>query len=565
MPKFVFHLTNGKTLVLEGATQPTDAEVEAEAKRAGVTLQPAESSAPTVKPLRGTTAEQMQQADMRDALASFPKGVVNGIAGSIRAVPHQLYGIGKELWDTAADTKNVVMGDTPGASGRAWENLKSIPGKAYHAVTSGVTDTVTSSLKQAHDDPSKFGESVGEQVGGLVPPVAVGQIPIPAIAQKFGGAASALGKGTKFTAGMVGAHQTLSGNPAGPLIIAAPHIVEAGGKALARWGTEAGAAMAAPEGEAWKLQHELTTGARPAADIAADIKTRQQALITQAEKLKLPTERDALKKQYDTLDDLRKQAEHTAAPSGAPGIDLEAIEKRNAAIAARQGGTRLTPPAPAVAPATASVQDAIENATTAKTRPLPTGFSDDAETEAFKARMLAKQAAAKAKVAPPALTVAPTPPTPAAATPRVSTAAPPADPLEDLVNRLHGEDTPLPGNGTYKDPGGPPAAPVVTPAPQPGISIAGLDAPAPAAASPLQQEMLNQAKGGGIRATKSKNKYPLSENDVPKLLDLARQHPEASLEELNVLLEPLRAEGSATHRTNAGLDTGFRKATDLDK
>ena len=49
MPRYKFALSNGKSLTMEGATQPSDTEVEAAAKAAGVTLVGANSNIPAAQ------------------------------------------------------------------------------------------------------------------------------------------------------------------------------------------------------------------------------------------------------------------------------------------------------------------------------------------------------------------------------------------------------------------------------------------------------------------------------------------------------------------------------------
>jgi hypothetical protein len=86
MPTYDFKLTNGKTLTLEGDTQPSDADAEQAAKGAGVSLALADGPAASKEPAPPTTLDQIKNA----ALGTIAGVTGLGVNAISKAVHHPI-------------------------------------------------------------------------------------------------------------------------------------------------------------------------------------------------------------------------------------------------------------------------------------------------------------------------------------------------------------------------------------------------------------------------------------------------------------------------------------------
>ena len=88
MPKYTYSLTNGKTLTLEGDTQPADADVEAAAKTAGVSLVPVDTSVPKTPGVVSAPTSIMQS--VLNTGKDLAVGAVKGVGSTVKGIDELL-------------------------------------------------------------------------------------------------------------------------------------------------------------------------------------------------------------------------------------------------------------------------------------------------------------------------------------------------------------------------------------------------------------------------------------------------------------------------------------------
>jgi hypothetical protein len=174
MPVYKFQLTNGKTLKLEGDTQPSDADAEQAAAAAGVSLAsadagngqvPGNSPADTAALLKPNAESQQALQDAFDPVTRFAKGAVTGAKNA-------LTGLGTVLTTNPVDTVKAAWE----AQMKPWERAGAAyaTGHTADAAIDAVNGLVpgvgpwVSELAHKAADTGDWAGAAGEAAGGTI-------------------------------------------------------------------------------------------------------------------------------------------------------------------------------------------------------------------------------------------------------------------------------------------------------------------------------------------------------------------------------------------------------------
>jgi hypothetical protein len=405
----------------------------------------------------------------------FAKGIVpgayHGAVNSLMAIP----ALAKGLLGTAVGTKNLIA-DPEKTLREAAESMKGIPGKASEAIDSA--------MKLAAQDPEAFGKAVGDVTGqtmvGIAGARALPLAPKP-LARAAGKLAEQIGTKGAWPIRMMGAHQLGSGDPLGLLTMAMPGGLKSGGEALQKFGG-ADTAKTLPSGAreldfgnvkspgirlaAEKPGIKPSSGRVPLTGAPAEASGRVQKVVAKegAESAKASAASAKVQANADRLATIDKATEGLEAgkPSISKSVSAETPEGGRKSM-------RQTFRAPEEA--AAAGDDSLEALMRAQ------GLDP---SKMVSASPVVKPSTAD-RVAPRTMPAGPSPVSSAPAMNPMEAqlaGAPEEVDLTGAMNRM-GERRPqvtnAAGRPLLSETGGP--APAATPAP-PGISIAGLEAPA---------------------------------------------------------------------------------------
>lgn len=178
MPKFTFHLKDGKTLTLEGDEQPSDSEVESIAKEQGVELAPAEDT-------------ELEDSSTPEKPKSFLSRAWSAASSPLTTAPSRF---ARQVSDYLTDPNQQIM--TPTGEG-------------------GVHDFMARNLARVRGGIAGGLEGVGDLVSGMSSPI------------NLATTIATLGEGTALKAGYGGIARGLNLTAKA---LAAPMIVEGGEK-----------------------------------------------------------------------------------------------------------------------------------------------------------------------------------------------------------------------------------------------------------------------------------------------------------------------------------------------
>ncbi len=250
-------------------------------------------------------------------------------------------------------------------------------------------------LADVQQDPESFGKRIGAEATELGAGMTASKlIPlgVKAGARSVGPAVQAFGKQAKFPFRIGGSAAIMSGNvPGGVALMAAPTVLEKGGEALSRYGTEEGAALIDPRAKLLKLETDFKAGTVSADDVMKEVKNHQVGLADRLAKAKLPADVEAVKKEQSALDKLSRIASKKpqGVETGGLSADQQALFDRLQALNESRSAVK---------------KSAVRIAPTANPVPTPTVDAPapyEIENEAFRARMQPKLDALKKPVAAP--------------------------------------------------------------------------------------------------------------------------------------------------------------------
>lgn len=156
--------------------------------------------------------------------AAMNAGATGFGKGFIKAPLRLAQGFGSMVMNAPGYIADIIA-DPKGNVQRAKEGLSDIPGAARK--------TFDSAIDLARTDPEAFGEESGSLVGQAVTAAAIPQFPaIKGAPAVIGKTAEKIGKAAQWPLRISGAHQLGEGNPMGLATMAAPEILQTGGKML---------------------------------------------------------------------------------------------------------------------------------------------------------------------------------------------------------------------------------------------------------------------------------------------------------------------------------------------
>lgn len=319
MPKYTYPLANGKTLTLEGETEPSQADVEAEANQHGVRSLLMRAEDPE-KVERRKTQRREAENPFLETLHTM-KGTAKGILPGIAATPGALKGFFYDL--PKAVVEDVISG------------LQGLPQANMDAFVKSLS-TEGPRLKQAlmNSTADERGQILGNFLGGVLTARAVPtsiptilKAPKPAIrfvgktsadiaetprVRLFGMGMGALGGGYGATTGSIPLMA------AGTALAALPPVVSKVGRAMERFGTKAGAQESTASGTLLRLEQELKLGVKTPATLREEIRVYQAELAAKRATSKLDIDTKAMKREQRELNRLSAMIDRQESQLPAP-------------------------------------------------------------------------------------------------------------------------------------------------------------------------------------------------------------------------------------------------------
>ncbi len=247
MPKYRFLLKNGKYLTLEGDTQPSDADVEAEAKTAGVTLfDPATDAPKTVAATEPDTYAGGVWKGLKEYASELPGRAIDAVPELAHGLtdafnPVSYYEGAKSLYKTAGDVADLVKNPPPQGVFHASNGVPVLDPEVAKEFDLSDQD---SGLYKTLTDPRTIGNLVAPKLGmKLAPKMPDALVRTGDVVERVGIKARPLWK-----AGVTGGIAGMAFNPetysyAGAAVAAAPFVAEGVGKGMKFVGKRMGGSL----------------------------------------------------------------------------------------------------------------------------------------------------------------------------------------------------------------------------------------------------------------------------------------------------------------------------------
>lgn len=319
MPKYTYPLANGKTLTLEGETEPSQADVEAEANRHGVRsllmraedpekverrqTQRQEAENPFVEQLHGWKGIAKEiipgivaaPGTLKDFFYDLPKAVVEDVMSGLRGLPQaNMDAFVKNLSTAGPRFKQDLMNSTAEERGRVIGNFI---GNAL--AMRAIPTTVPTILKT----PKKAIRFVGKTVADVAETPRV---------RLFGMGMGALGGGYGATTG------SLPLMAAGTALAALPPTMSKVGRVMERYGTKVGAQELTAPGTLLRLEQELKLGVKTPAILREEVRAYQAELAAKRATNKLDIDTKAMKREQRELNRVSAMIDRQESKLSAP-------------------------------------------------------------------------------------------------------------------------------------------------------------------------------------------------------------------------------------------------------
>lgn len=159
-------------------------------------------------------------------LEGFARGVLPGVVGGAKDIAMTPVFILKELLSTAEGAKNLAT-DPSGTLQKTISTLKGVP--------QATLDKLNEYADLARKNPEAFGNMVGNLTGAAETGIVAGAaapLALKPVAGKVGPVLESTAKYGSFPIRIAGAHQVMSGNPAGLGLMFLPDLMKSGGAKL---------------------------------------------------------------------------------------------------------------------------------------------------------------------------------------------------------------------------------------------------------------------------------------------------------------------------------------------